>query len=1023
MLSTAIGQDISKRVRAYNKAGLVDSSIYIIDKEVNRFQGESKWDSMATLLNLKSEVLQRIYSPAQQLQSVIKHEEIIKAKLGEDHPQYLNSVYLKGYVQVMNGLTTDGVASYDWVIGKDKAVQSPQQYGQIAAVNKAFVFLYTNKVKDALSITQEALASYKEGIDTFFLLSAYQVMSQGHAYNHDIAEAMVYDNKALALNIKRFGPNHPNVGLTLDQIGGSYRELGQFNEALKYQTRSRIIQNEYFKKSGNVNFLSNVLGNTSLTYTDVGEYNLAFENIEQACKLQESIYDDLNINLLWYYEASIEILIKSERYAEAQQYMKKAMRIVTENAEAEDYDLYFLKSYQAELYHRSDKLDLALQEALGVHHYLTQEEDKSAKDIIHIVGLIADIYLSKKDFIEAKKWIDMSQQEVASYYSSIHSEALSGKTRTMSYYLAIQNYVENEAIYKSVLEDRNNGNNELALRNCIPDQHMLLICQNYADGLYRQILNGSKSEKSYFDFLEDFEAYYEVHLSAIRSATRLKAESRLLKAIYLPGIILSQKTDPEMAILLSERIKSFHTRLILKNQLIQQEEGDTQFADSISSYLELYYDSSRVSSFVEFNQLIEDFKDYKDSLYTHDIDQYRRRYGLKEVTINSIKNTLTKGEMLIEYYQYDSLMYAIYISATESHVRAIDYDRVNGLIASHLNRRTSSNSNAIAVSLLDFELIRKYDKLLIVPDDKLFFINFEELIMPSGKYLIEEKTIRYAYSASILDQQSYLTSLARSNQNILSLTPGFSSQLKESYISSSKGDIIDSSWLYLIQQPFLINLASNLNTVDRSVSLTSMQATESNYKNQSADFKILHLGTHGILNDESPLFSKLIFAKDSIEDGYLHTYEIYGQTLNADLAVLSACNSGNGQLVEGEGVLSLAHAFTHAGCPATLMTLWAVDEKSTSIILESFYKNLRSGQKKSVALRNAKLSFLESSPQELRDPYYWAGLVLIGSDASLFSASGRYWWLLAVLAFMVLFVYLYLARWRKSSFSRRHRSK
>jgi CHAT domain-containing protein len=160
------------------------------------------------------------------------------------------------------------------------------------------------------------------------------------------------------------------------------------------------------------------------------------------------------------------------------------------------------------------------------------------------------------------------------------------------------------------------------------------------------------------------------------------------------------------------------------------------------------------------------------------------------------------------------------------------------------------------------------------------------------------------------------------------------------------------------------------------------------------------------------MFSKLIFAKDSIEDGYLHTYEIFGQNLNADLAVLSACNSGNGTLVSGEGVLSMAHAFTHAGCPSVLMTKWDVDEKSTSTILNHFYENLRAGKSKSEALRDAKLTFLENSPAVLHDPYYWAGLVLIGDDSALFDKPWYSSWI-GLMGIVILLFTLIFFGWKK----------
>jgi len=153
------------------------------------------------------------------------------------------------------------------------------------------------------------------------------------------------------------------------------------------------------------------------------------------------------------------------------------------------------------------------------------------------------------------------------------------------------------------------------------------------------------------------------------------------------------------------------------------------------------------------------------------------------------------------------------------------------------------------------------------------------------------------------------------------VTPGFAQSLKDSYLEGASDEEIDSSWLTFLQQPFLINLASTLASVKTSKSLTDSQATESGYKAHSSNYRIIHFGTHGILDDKSPLFSKLIFAKDKEEDGYLHTYEIYGQNLNADLAVLSACQTGKGKWSDGEGVISLAHGFTYAGCPSVVMSM------------------------------------------------------------------------------------------------------
>jgi CHAT domain-containing protein len=158
----------------------------------------------------------------------------------------------------------------------------------------------------------------------------------------------------------------------------------------------------------------------------------------------------------------------------------------------------------------------------------------------------------------------------------------------------------------------------------------------------------------------------------------------------------------------------------------------------------------------------------------------------------------------------------------------------------------------------------------------------------------------------------------------------------------------------------------------------------------------------------------LVFAKEKdrdlhAEDGYLHTYEIYGLNLQAELAILSACETAAGDLVDGEGVLSIAHAFQYAGCPSMVTSLWQVDEKASAQILELFYDNLSKNWNKARALREAKLEYLKrQKTTQLKAPYYWAGLVLVGDDQPIFLASpgqGMLFIFLGILMIIILLVF------------------
>jgi CHAT domain-containing protein len=147
---------------------------------------------------------------------------------------------------------------------------------------------------------------------------------------------------------------------------------------------------------------------------------------------------------------------------------------------------------------------------------------------------------------------------------------------------------------------------------------------------------------------------------------------------------------------------------------------------------------------------------------------------------------------------------------------------------------------------------------------------------------------------------------------------------------------------------------------------------------------------HTLLNDKDPMRSTLIFSRgnDSLDDGYLKTFEIYGIPLKAKMVVLSSCNTGSGLFYSGEGILSLARGFIYSGSQSVVMSMWEIEDRSGTEIVEMFYKNLRKGYSKSVALKKARISFLENADRLRSHPYFWSALVVYGDNTPLYH-SGR----------------------------------
>jgi CHAT domain-containing protein len=163
------------------------------------------------------------------------------------------------------------------------------------------------------------------------------------------------------------------------------------------------------------------------------------------------------------------------------------------------------------------------------------------------------------------------------------------------------------------------------------------------------------------------------------------------------------------------------------------------------------------------------------------------------------------------------------------------------------------------------------------------------------------------------------------------------------------------------------------------------EAREETFKKEAKNFDIIHLAMHTLVDDSRPAFSKMLFTAgaEGSNDGMLNTYEVYSIPLNAMMVVLSSCNTGTGMLVTGEGILSLARGFLYAGSRSAVMSMWEVEDIAASEVIRSFYENMRGGQAKSSALRNARLKFLRDATQKKSHPYYWAALVIYGDDTPL----------------------------------------
>lgn len=280
-------------------------------------------------------------------------------------------------------------------------------------------------------------------------------------------------------------------------------------------------------------------------------------------------------------------------------------------------------------------------------------------------------------------------------------------------------------------------------------------------------------------------------------------------------------------------------------------------------------------------------------------------------------------------------------------------------------------------------------EICFFPDQQLNFMPFDLLVLRNKCQLGDLYDINYAYSLATREMQ--IEKLAKGRHRIF-YAPSF---LDESEVAVMSDDRLASR---VIAGPLFYNLGeakSAAELVSHSQVFLGEKASKASFLNNHNSSSLVHLSTHASYSSNREIDPYILF-RDYGEVTALTLSEIYNLDLSANMVVMSACETGIGEYVAGEGVMSLARGFAYAGAKSVIASLWAVNDKSTSEIMVSFYKHLKKGKRKDTALRMAKQDYLANAknPSDLH-PYYWAGFIAIG-DMSPLDFGFQYTWILWV---------------------------
>ena len=831
-------------------------------------------------------------------------------------------------------------------------------------------------------------------------VSALENMDKSEEYR-DYWKAIVNNN--ISLNLQ-------NTGRTREAISFIRRSIENYQGFIETATDEN-------KKSRAVQYRLGAIDNLGTFYHGLGEYNKAIDIFTYSYKqkIKKLGAGDPNVVI------SLVILshghLSAKNYELAGQYADKALAIIAKNPSNYTFLHSYIVAIRASVYEALDKMEeaaamysksealfmqgfdgtyskdyldtmiimsqfyaehgeaeKATELALAGYEYTQQDKYQNALIRVHHIQNMAKVHFELGNFEtalkfseEALNYFDRKDLLATSLADSIQIEFTKPQSLLINAQAKFNLQPHTESSLKTLLQQVKQGIEILERRKTIinsADDVRILIDDNrelfdFAKQLYLELYRLTSDEKYMLDLVT-------IHESSMYN--RIRSRLNIHENIGFAGV-------PKKVIEREQRLKKNFSKVLSK-------ENDEKFDPFFSA-------TGAWSRFLD--TLKQQYPKY-----------YKMRYATIESSLDELQQKMDKETTLIRYFFIEDELYAFVVNKSKKSLYTLDYERVKDhipqLIANDFKvaRIKQPLHQLYTVLWKPLEAEIKTERVTIIPDRELYNLSFE-LLTPSpissfdelaSNSLLAKHTISYNFS--LLMEQGNTAAINSYKDNFIAFVPEFSEGMKRTYKIAIKDTLsLDQNYLTLLPQPFSADLAKEYSKVFDGRSFVNERASKQVFMSNAKEHKIIHIGTHAESNNVRPELSRLIFAKDlnasvmnpdSVDNNYLYTYEIYDQNLSSNLAILTACETGKPGFSAGEGMISLAHAFTYAGSESILTSLWKIDEKSSAEILTYFYDNLDEGMAKDEALKQAKLTYLNGAEGRELAPQYWAGLILMGDS-------------------------------------------
>lgn len=877
--------------------------------------------------------------------------EYCKKNVGEESEIYANLLDHLANLYKTLGKYEEAEVLYKRVLKIKKQVLGTQNRSYAAALNNLGAAFYNqSKYEEAEPLYKEALEISRIvlGGEHPELAASLNNLAILYSQENKFAQAEPLLLQSLQIYKKILGDKHPTYAVFLNNLAGTYQYQNKDEAELLYkqalQIRKEVLGIEHPKYAISLN-------NLALFYQHKQKYDLAEPLFKEALQIRKKTLGEDNPA----YAVSLNDMggfYKSQgKYEEAKALYEKALPIFEKSSSKRD------ENYIQTL---SD---------LGKLHQLTKEYDKS----IFYYNTVLQL-LCKSCDSSTTDWAVLPQHD---YYSIKYViMGLDGLHWTK------------KAQYKEFKDIK-------YLRESYKNlQTVMLVTEKM-----RHSLNDDEDKLQL-----------------------LRGMSETIKSLVNTGLILAENGDKSFlqdafgyaeqnkSILLADAVKGQKARALgdLPDSLASLEMAlQTQKKELDKAETEAQNDEERHLVHKKQSDLDLKIEAFLKSIKNKFPKYHALKYESITAKVEDVQALLDEKTLMLEYFISDSTVYLFSISKKQMDLYPLS---INGTLLKQkiqALRDALSNYTQIAkepkVAYRNYietaywfykELIetslnnKKFDNLIIIADGELGHLPFETFLVERAPqadnykvlhYLVKDYNISYNYSATLWKENLAAPKLSNNHQ-ILACAAAYPT--------------LDTSLLDL-RAPHLFELRKQLQPLpaaQEEINVLSQKfkgdflwneaANEGFFKKNAHQYGIIHLAMHGILHPRVPMLSSLAFTenKDSLEDNFLQAYEIAHLHLNADLVVLSACETGYGKFEQGEGVISLARSFMYAGTPSLVVSLWQVNDHSTAVIMEAFYEHLSAGMSKDAALRQAKLDYIERSEGLAAHPAFWSAFIQLGDS-------------------------------------------